>query len=364
MFSDFYHIGSVISVFLGVVIFIRKEKVLSNYLLACWLIALGVNIFIFHRISDHEEDGNMMLVVNYFLLAFHIPLPYIFTISYYREKRKVLTFFSLLIGIPWLLSTIVFVTHENVIMELSPVTEQSPLIVILLYAYPLLALPFYAILSLFELRKLRSFALNQMSDAPLDDLVIIRNFIVGILLAFVLFVGIYACSFVSPLATPAVAFGSAIVVLSLSVMYAGVFGLQRSDLFTVHNSFAKTDALRKEKRVDVEVLRQFSTRLEQYMKDCKPYLRPRLSLGELSEMTGIPESSLSLVINTMYEKNFYDYINSFRISEFKEKCRTSQRVKFTLTAIAFECGFNSKSAFFEIFKKQTGLTPQQFIKSL
>ncbi len=63
------------------------------------------------------------------------------------------------------------------------------------------------------------------------------------------------------------------------------------------------------------------------------------------------------------QKNFYSYINAFRVEEFKERVVSQKYTHLTILAIALDCGFNSKSTFNRIFKQATGITPNEFVKS-
>ena len=74
--------------------------------------------------------------------------------------------------------------------------------------------------------------------------------------------------------------------------------------------------------------------------------------------------TLSLKINQNCEKNFYDLINSYRIQEFKEKAQSVDLNSYSILGLAYDCGFNSKSTFNSVFKKNTQKTPSQYIKEL
>jgi AraC-like DNA-binding protein len=63
-------------------------------------------------------------------------------------------------------------------------------------------------------------------------------------------------------------------------------------------------------------------------------------------------------------KNFYQYINDYRVKEFIEKVSNPDNHKHTLIALAYDSGFNSKSAFYTTFKRSTGMTPLQFQKKI
>jgi len=93
----------------------------------------------------------------------------------------------------------------------------------------------------------------------------------------------------------------------------------------------------------------------------KPYLNPKLSLREVSNKLGVQPKQLSQVINEKTGYNFNQYINGFRVEESKIILDSSEYVKLTIEAIAQSAGFNSKSQFYEAFKKHTNMTPKQFI---
>ena len=98
------------------------------------------------------------------------------------------------------------------------------------------------------------------------------------------------------------------------------------------------------------------------MENEKPYLNPSLTLFDVSSMTGIPPRSLSDVINSSLNKNFYDFINSFRIKEAETLLAESHETKKTILEILYQVGFNTKSSFNQAFKKHSGITPTQFKK--
>jgi AraC-like DNA-binding protein len=107
-------------------------------------------------------------------------------------------------------------------------------------------------------------------------------------------------------------------------------------------------------------LLQLRDKLESYMNEKKPYLNPRLTLIDLAENFQIHPNLLSRVINDCFQKNFFDYINTYRIEEFKRLIKDPKFENYTLLGVAFEVGFNSKTAFNRSFKKITNLTPSEY----
>ena len=98
------------------------------------------------------------------------------------------------------------------------------------------------------------------------------------------------------------------------------------------------------------------------MSDNKPYLEPKLTLSQLAELLGTSPNNLSQVINQCEGKNFYDFVNSYRISEFINRASSQTSKNLNILGIALDSGFNSKSSFNEVFKKQTGKTPSIYLK--
>ena len=94
----------------------------------------------------------------------------------------------------------------------------------------------------------------------------------------------------------------------------------------------------------------------------KPYLNPDLSLRRLAGMLEIHPNQLSWFLNDGFGKNFNEFINHYRVEEFKALAKLPESAHLTIMSMAYDCGFNSKTVFNTYFKKETGLTPKQFLK--
>lgn len=92
----------------------------------------------------------------------------------------------------------------------------------------------------------------------------------------------------------------------------------------------------------------------------KPYLDPDFGLPDLSRILSIPIRDLSQVINERAGRNFYDFVNAYRIEESKKLLKSYQRKDKYISEIFYASGFNSKSTFNTVFKKFTGFTPSEF----
>jgi AraC-like DNA-binding protein len=120
----------------------------------------------------------------------------------------------------------------------------------------------------------------------------------------------------------------------------------------------------KKSGLDEEQSETLFKKLIWYMKSDKPYLDPEINIFELAGMIGIKKHHLSQVINEKTGMNFFDFINSYRVEEIKQKIKNGSDKNLTLLGLAMESGFNSKATFNNAFKKLAGITPREFQKSL
>ena len=120
----------------------------------------------------------------------------------------------------------------------------------------------------------------------------------------------------------------------------------------------------KASKVSPEECRQMQKALERMMEKDKPYRNSELKIADLAQMTGYTSHALSYFFNQYLKKSYYDYINDYRVEEFKRLVVDEQYAKYTLEALAEACGFSSRASFFRYFKKVAGITPNEYIKQL
>lgn len=120
----------------------------------------------------------------------------------------------------------------------------------------------------------------------------------------------------------------------------------------------------KSVKVSPEECKRLARKLETIMHRDKLYMHPDLKVADLAAAIGISAHTLSYLFNQYLERNYYDYINDYRIAEFKRLVNTDEYSKYTLSALAELCGFSSRASFFRYFKKATGITPNEYIRSI
>lgn len=97
-----------------------------------------------------------------------------------------------------------------------------------------------------------------------------------------------------------------------------------------------------------------------HFRNAKPYKDPSFCLRELSSQLSISSCYLSQTINESFHQNFREFINTYRIRESQRLLSNRFEKKINILEIAYEVGFNSKSAFNQAFKKNTGMTPREY----
>lgn len=98
------------------------------------------------------------------------------------------------------------------------------------------------------------------------------------------------------------------------------------------------------------------SRFEDYIFRQKGYLEPGITLLSVSEKLSSNKTYISRLVNGTYNMPFPDLINTLRI-EFAQQYLAGHR-NARQNEVAQACGFASASAFNNIFKKVTGMTPK------
>lgn len=86
---------------------------------------------------------------------------------------------------------------------------------------------------------------------------------------------------------------------------------------------------------------------------------PNLSLWALAQHIGATPNNVSQTLNDRVGESFFEFVNSYRISDAQHKLANSAD---TVLDITYEVGFNSRSSFYTAFKRVTGQTPSSYRK--
>lgn len=109
-----------------------------------------------------------------------------------------------------------------------------------------------------------------------------------------------------------------------------------------------------------KLLENHAKQIDEQVSTQKLYLAPDLTIRQLAEETGIHEKTISKAINTIFQSNFSEYINNYRINESIALINSEENL--SIKEIMYRSGFNSRSVFNTFFKHKTGRTPSVYRK--
>lgn len=115
-------------------------------------------------------------------------------------------------------------------------------------------------------------------------------------------------------------------------------------------------------RIDDDTAQKMIDELKEYMLSEKPYKNSSLTIQETADAVNLTPHNLSQLINLHLNKNFYNFVNEYRIDDAKRMLKDPECSKKTILQIAYESGFNAKTTFNSVFKKHAGMTPSQYRK--
>ena len=163
--------------------------------------------------------------------------------------------------------------------------------------------------------------------------------------------------------------------VGLFILVASYFGISHANILglsAIQSNNSEEKQVVNENSITVKYQKNFAgeeaiqstyQKLNFRMEHEKLYKDPELNLNQVASLLDVHPNILSQTINSVENKNFYDYINQHRIEEFKRIVILPENQKFTILSLAFESGFNSKTSFNRNFKKYMDCSPREYIKS-
>lgn len=367
-------IGAFQAFFFSFLIIQKSRKALHDFILATWLIFLGLFITIYAFYSEElfiRLPHLMNTYISLFLL--HGPFLYFYSLSLIQEKKKILWFKNLVHLIPFF----TFNFYLIIAYQFSKISENIridyinagnlPVLYVVFLMLIAISGPLYIVWTILLLQRHDVHILNNYSFTENITVAWLRRLIIifGIIwTALIVFAGIHHVMF---LFTRDFCTNGLFLSLSLFVIITGFYGLKQSVIITPGFVNIKTNISAEKKpystsKLKEEVANDFLRKLEEYMFTKKPYLNEKLTLQQLSEEVHIPPHYLSQIINTGFKKNFFDFINEYRIEEVKRKINDPEFKDYSILGIALDSGFNSKTTFNRFFKKITGFSPSEYKK--
>lgn len=384
MITTLLLISAFLSLFLSGLVFLKKNKGYSNFLLGFWLLFTTCHLFLVyiqHYNSAHHYPYPWIIGADISLIVIHPIWIFIYILSYTRPKSKNCNLLWHLV--PFLILNIILsITFYTRSSELKIQSFESALqgtgyidkgleLSILLVICTALG---YLFVSYWLLRKHRKEVKKHYSTLQGVDLKWLRVLLYCIALVIIvntLLEWVRNYLHIMPV-DYAINIGFIFIIAGIS--YVGLHGIKQTTIFTdLELDDSRTIELNKGTNYpDAEktgllhenmVLDRDYEKLILIMDREKPFLDVHLNLSMLAKQTGFRSRYLSQIINQKSGKNFFDFVNSYRIEEFKKRIKEPNNRNFTFLSIAYDCGFNSKATFNRVFKNQTGYTPSEFFRN-
>jgi Two component regulator propeller./Bacterial regulatory helix-turn-helix proteins, AraC family./Y_Y_Y domain. len=154
----------------------------------------------------------------------------------------------------------------------------------------------------------------------------------------------------------------------LLVIAVGVFLLWRYIIWLKKKSEMQPEPVKIERYKGIKLPEIQSNaiinEMKRVMNEKKPYLNSEFKLADLATEINCSLHEISQVLNQDLNQSFPDFVNKYRVDEVKRRLEDKDYDRFTFFAIAQQCGFNSKTSFYRIFKNETGKTPADYVKDL
>lgn len=103
-------------------------------------------------------------------------------------------------------------------------------------------------------------------------------------------------------------------------------------------------------------------RLEQFMHEKKPFLKPGYTIKQLAGDMLVPSHQLSAHINQKLGMHFSDFLNQYRIKYCEDLIQSGNAANLSLQELAAKCGFQNRNTFASAFRKFTGQTPGDYTR--
>lgn len=363
-----------IGLFISVLILIKKTKTRSDWLLFIWMIINSLNLLFFYLVySELIYDYPHIIGLNFPIPLLHGVFLYLYVSSVTNNfpRSKLVLFLHFLPAILCLLYLIPFfgLAAQEKIEIFRNQGKDYQLFQTLVIIGIMFSGVIYVIWSSLLLRRHKKRIRDQFSDVENIDLNWLQFLTIGLGLIWVLVIFTQDDNII-------------FTGVSIFIILIGVFGIRQKNIFNEElAAFSplpdtklneaieiKEPNEKKEKYVRSGLTPEMSEKifdlLDKAMNQDELYKETELSLNDLARKLNTHPNYISQILNERLGVSFYDYINNFRIEEFKRLIAEPKNQQFTVLALAFDCGFNSKSSFNRYFKKMTNQTPSQYLKSL
>lgn len=378
--------GTVQSFFLSLLIFSKKRKSAGDYVLGAWLIFLGLHLMdSYFHFSGLAWRYPHLIGLGHTFPILHGPFLFVYVLVMISETGRFKVAY-LIHGIPFFASTLFLLLdfffmnapEKLVFLNRQLVHLTSPYRVI--WIFKVFLGPVYVIGSLVKLNEHKKNMAGRFSYSEHVNLTWLKFVVIG--LGVVWFMVLATVSLRLFFRSMTFVMGDYVIYLSLTavIFFLGYFGFRQRGIYTdefIESKYSgnsgpngangaaerRVEERYRKSGLDSDTAKNHLHDLRVYMEKEKPFLNGKLNLRDVADHLGISTNHLSQVINGQAGMSFFDFVNQYRVDEVLACLADPRKRQLKLIAIAFDCGFNSKSSFNSIFKKKAGLTPTQYVKN-
>jgi AraC-like DNA-binding protein len=382
MLSALNLLGAVQGIFLAFIFFsARRNNQYSNYLLSALLLCISLDIFeIFLCYTDYIFYVPWMVNLAEPCSYLYGPLIYFYVLSLtnpqFRFERKYIPYFAPAIlhfvyRIPFYLQSSAFKLHDVIESYQKPysieynvkqiawfphgINISGEWFDVLLFVWSM-PFNFYSLYLVYTYGRKQQVNLLTTNNTSLKWLLLITLYLTIVFIVF----GLISFTDTRDLGDIYIATAMSVVLYCMSF-----YVVVKSQVLN-HKEISQPEAKKKYEKsaLPANAADEMMEKLKQYMNTQKPFLNSELGLAELAAALSMSTHHLSQLINEGLNQNFFDFVNSYRIEEIKKQLHDPKLSHIKIEEIAFQNGFNSKSAFNTAFKKFTQTTPSQFRKEV
>lgn len=378
--------GIVLAAFFSLLIISKKSKKTHDYILLCWLLLVGFHqLYYYINFREISESHQLFLILGNFFPFLYGPIILLYVITV-AAKKKLKLKKHLWHFLPFMYFSTIYIIYyylndgSYILKVYDGYLHKSRNLPFFMTYWKIMATlgGIYTVLCLWLLQKHKKNIKHNFSYYEKINLDWLKYWIIGSIISFcIIFMLLTVGSGKEMEASDLFKFVS--LSLTLNLVIIGYFGLRQATIFVdiepkklVSEQITRVPAeidgklAKKYKKSGLtkQQSKQYADMLQEYMNRKKPYLENKLTLKQLSESLRISTNHLSQIINEQLNCSFFDFINEYRVEDIKQKLENKEYENFTILALAYECGFNSKSSFNSTFKRFTGCTPKQFINTL
>ncbi|WP_335977322.1 AraC family transcriptional regulator [Gaetbulibacter jejuensis] len=156
-----------------------------------------------------------------------------------------------------------------------------------------------------------------------------------------------------------------VVAMTLMVLYISYMAQVQPKVFSKEIILKNTEFFSKYQKSGLtkSLSNELKQNLIMLMVDHKIFMDNSLNLESLSEKLETSRHNTSQIINEHFNMNFFELVNKFRVEEAIQMLKLSDK-NTQIIDVAYAVGYNNKVTFNKAFKKETSLTPSQFLKSV